>query len=327
MSKWAAVGIDIGGTKTLCVLVDKKCRVLEQIKFKTAPQDGQRKFTERLLDAVRHLELHTKAKGLKLAGIGVACAGTVDHNTCKIVSAPNLLCLEGYPVGRILHPIHKNVLIENDVQAGIIGEHRLGAAKGATNVLGVFFGTGVGGSAIINGEVYRGSSGVGGQVGSILAQPVGGLKAALSHGMLDRIASKAAIAGEALVMAVKEWAPYLHKKVGTDLSLVTWGILKKAIEHGDTRVDEMLRARMHVVGIALSGVVNFLNPDMVVLGGGLSQEMPQLVLKEVEMGMREYLGPEVNKVLKVRLARLGSEAVAMGGAYQALNTWVYKTQK
>ena len=145
--------------------------------------------------------------------------------------------------------------------------------------------------------------------------------------MLDRIASKAAIAGEALVMAVKEWAPYLHKKVGTDLALVTWGLIKKAIEHGDSRINEMLRARMHVVGIALSGVVNFLNPDLVVLGGGLSQEMPQLVLKEVELGMREYLVPEVGKKLKVKLARLGSEAVAMGAAYQAMDTWVLKTKK
>jgi len=191
-------------------------------------------------------------------------------------------------------------------------------------VLGVFFGTGVGGAAIINHKIYRGASGRGGQVGSILAQPVGGPKAAQSHGILDRIASKAAIAGEALVMAVKDWAPYLHNKVGSDLSKVGWGIIRRAIEHGDDRVEEMLRARMNVVGIALSNVVNFLNPDMVVLGGGLVNEMPELVLAEIERGLREYLVPEVSQVLKVRRSKLGDEAVALGAACEALERWEAK---
>jgi glucokinase len=157
-----------------------------------------------------------------------------------------------------------------------------------------------------------------------LAQPVGGPKAAQSHGILDRIASKAAIAGEALVMAVKDWAPYLHNKVGSDLSKVGWGIIRRAIEHGDDRVEEMLRARMNVVGIALSNVVNFLNPDMVVLGGGLVNEMPELVLAEIERGLREYLVPEVSQVLKVRRSKLGDEAVALGAACEALERWEAK---
>jgi glucokinase len=182
----------------------------------------------------------------------------------------------------------------------------------------VFFGTGVGGAAIINGRLYTGSSGFGGQVGCLLAQPVGGPQAALSHGMLDRIASKAGIASEALIMAVKDSAPYLHRKVNTDLSKISWGILKKSIQHGDHRIGEMLRARMKVVGIALSNIVNFLNPDMLVLGGGLMDEMPALVQREVERGLREYLVPEVAKAVKVRPAKLRNAAVALGAAHQAL---------
>ena len=80
----------------------------------------------------------------------------------------------------------------------------------------------------------------------------------------------------------------------------------------------MLRARMKVVGIALSTVVNFMNPEMVVLGGGLMDEMPKLVLKVVEEGMREYLVPEVSDALEVRCGKLGTSAVALGGAWEAL---------
>ena len=119
-------------------------------------------------------------------------------------------------------------------------------------------------------------------------------------------------------MAIKDWAPYLHKKVGTDLAKVTWGMLKRAIGRGDERIEEMLRARMRVVGIALSSVVNFLNPQVVVLGGGLLDSLPDLVLEEFEAGMREYLVPEVSEAVKIKPAELGGDAVALGSAYFAL---------
>jgi glucokinase len=319
MSKIAALGIDIGGTKTFCVLVDKQCRILKSIKFKTASDEGCKQFTARLEEAVSSLRDGALARGMKFAGIGVGFAGSIDQRTGTLKASPNLLCLEGFPLARFLERKFKTrVTLGNDVQTGIMGEFKLGSAKGTRNALGVFFGTGVGGAAIIDGKLYTGASGLGGQVGSILAQPVGGPKAALSHGIVDRIASKSAITTEALVMAIKDWAPYLHKKVDTDLSKVTWGMLKKAIEHKDQRIEEMLRARMRVVGIALASVVNFMNPEVLVLGGGLVSELPELVLTEVEAGLREYLVPEVSAALKIKTARLGGGAVALGAANAAL---------
>lgn len=322
MNKAAALGIDVGGTKTLCLLVDSHCQVLEEYKFKTAPAEGRKEFTGNLLQAITELKAKSDEKSLNIIGIGIGCAGSVDNEAGRIVVAPNLLCLEDYPIVRHLRRVIKTkVMMGNDVHLGLHAEHQLGVARDCSHVLGVFFGTGVGGAAILDGEVYTGASGLGGQVGNILAQPVGGREAALSHGIVDRIASKAAIAGEALVMAVKEWAPYLHHKVGTDLSKIGWKVLKRAIKYGDTRVEEMLRARMRVVGIALSSIVNFLNPEMVVLGGGLMDEMPKLVLSEVEAGLREHLMPEISKEVRVKPAKLHGAAVALGAAHRALQAW------
>jgi len=319
MNKLAALGIDVGGTKTLCLLVNDHCEPIEQIKFKTAPEEGRREFTENLLHSVRELKSISDRQKLRITGIGVGCAGSVDKIGGRILAAPNLICLEDFPIAKHLRrAIKTKVTIDNDVHMGLYAEHQLGAAKGCSYVLGAFFGTGVGGAAVLNGEIYTGASGLGGQIGHILAQPVGGREAALSHGIVDRIASKAAIAGEALVMAVKDWAPYLHHRVGTDLSNVTWGILKRAIKHGDTRIDEMLRARMRVVGIALSSLVNFLNPEVVVLGGGLVDEMPKLVLSEIEAGLREHLMPEISKKVRVKPGKLHGAAVALGAAHRAL---------
>ena len=320
MKKPAAVGIDVGGTKTLCVLVDKHFRQLEEIKFKTAPEEGRNRFTRRLRDSVGALVTSARAKGLEVVAVGIGSAGAVDEKEIRINTSPNLMMLENYPIGKYLEKVVKaKMTIQNDVQTGIHAEHVLGAAQGCNDVMGVFFGTGVGGAAIINGKLFRGASGFGGQVGGLVAQPVGGINAALSHGIIDRIASKSAIASEALVMAIKNWAPYLHREVGTDLSKITWGILERAIKHGDNRIEEMLRARMRVVGIALANVINFLNPEMLVLGGGLVGQMPELVIKEIEVGLREYLTPEVSKAVRVKPAKLGGHAVAIGAAHQALN--------
>jgi glucokinase len=106
--------------------------------------------------------------------------------------------------------------------------------------------------------------------------------------------------------------------VGTDLSKITWGILERAIKHGDHRIEEMLRARMRVVGIALSNVVNFLNPEMLVLGGGLVSQLPKLVVGEVERGVRQYLTPEVSQAVRIKPAKLRGYAVAIGAAHQAM---------
>lgn len=319
MKKPAAVGIDVGGTKTLCVLVDKHFKPLEEIKFKTAPEDGRHRFTRRLTDSVGSLVHTAHARGMDVIAIGIGSAGAVDDKEIAITTSPNLLMLENYPVGKYLRKVVKATMtIGNDVQVGLHGEHQLGAAKGSSHVLGVFFGTGVGGAAIIHNKLYTGACGFAGQVGGLVAQPVGGPEAALSHGIIDRIASKSAIASEALVMAIKNWAPFLHQEVGTDFSKVTWGILERAIRHGDKRIEDMLRARMRVVGIALSNVVNFMNPEVLVLGGGLVAQMTKLVMEELEDGLREYLTPEVGKAVCVKPAKLGGHAVAIGAAHQAL---------
>jgi len=320
MKKPAAVGIDVGGTKTLCVLLYKHFTKLEEVKFKTSPEEGRNRFTRRLKDSVGSLVTTARAKGLEVVAVGIGSAGAVDEKKIRINTSPNLMMLENYPIGKYLQKVVKaKMTIQNDVQTGIHAEHVLGAARGCNNVMGVFFGTGVGGATIINGKLFTGASGFGGQVGGLVAQPVGGISAALSHGIVDRIASKSAIASEALVMAIKNWAPYLHREVGTDLSKITWGILERAIKHGDNRIEEMLRARMRVVGIALANVVNFVNPEMLVLGGGLVGQLPELVIEEIEGGLREYLTPEVSKAVRVKPAKLGGHAVAIGAAHQALN--------
>jgi glucokinase len=320
MKKPAAVGIDVGGTKTLCVLVDQRFRLLQKVKFKTEAAKGRARFTRKLTQSVRSLVNAAQSANLKIVAVGIGCAGLVDEKKVRVRHAPNLLWLDNYPIGKHLKRlVHAKFAIGNDVQLGTYAEHRLGAAKGHAHVLGVFMGTSIAGAVIIDDKLYAGASGVGGQVGSLLVQHAGGAEVATTHGILDRVAGKSAIASDALVMAMKNWAPHLRKRVGTDLSKVSWSELRRAVRDGDRRIKKMLHARMRVVGATLANVVNFLNPDVVVFGGGLIGEMPEL-LREIESGLREYLIPETNRNLRIKLARLGEASVAIGAAHLAWRT-------
>jgi glucokinase len=319
MGKRGAIGIDIGGTKTLCILVDDRIRIVKEVKFKTAADEGRDKFVKRLTDGIRVLTRAARKEKIDLAGIGVASAGRMDIEERVILESPNILWLEGFEMGKELkREFHLDSVLGNDVQLALYGEHQLGVARGCEHVLGVFFGTGVGGAAIVNGKIYNGASGLGGQVGATLTHSIGGADSLESHGMLDRVASKAAIAGAAIGMGVKQWAPNLYEEVGTDISKVSWGALARARKAGDKQIDDLLRGRLKVSGAALSSIVNFLNPEMLVLGGGLTEELPRLVVTSVETGLREYLVPEVARKLKVKSAKHGNYAGSLGAAKLAL---------
>jgi glucokinase len=252
---------------------------------------------------------------MELIGAGIASAGRVDSEKRTIVESPNILWLEQFDIGRLVkRAVKLDSVLGNDVQLALYGEHQLGAAKGCEHVLGVFFGTGVGGAAIVNGQMFHGASGLGGQVGATLAHSIGGAENLESHGILDRIASKAAIAGAAIGMGAKQWAPNLFKEVGTDIALVSWGALSRARKAGDKEIDDLVRSRLRVVGIALSSIVNFMNPEMLVLGGGLTEEMPRLVVSSVRSGLRGYLVPAIARKLQIKSAKFGNRAGALGAA-------------
>jgi glucokinase len=315
MAKRAVLGFDIGGTKTLCALVDENFRIVRESKFKTGAADGREPFIKNFRRAIRELAAEARRGELALAGAGVAIAGQVEFKKKIIIESPNIVFLKGFNMGREMQETaHLECVVGNDVQLALYGEYHLGAAQGLKTVLGVFFGTGVGGAALINGRIFRGGSGFGGSVGATLTQPLGGADTVEMHGMLDHIASKGAIAGAALAMGVKQWAPKLYKEVGTDISKVSWGALARARKAGDRQIEDLLRARLRAAGVALSSIVNFLNPELLLLGGGLTEELPKLVVAEVENGIREYLSPGVSRALKVKAAKLGNNAGALGAA-------------
>lgn len=309
------IGIDLGGTKMRLALFDSKFNVLGDIKEKTRPQKGERHFRKTLFDGLDELQAQAKKQKLQVVAVGMACPGFVDADKGVIVDAPNIVFLRNYPIlERLTKKTGLPAVILNDVQAGVLGEHALGAGKGCRNLIGIFLGTGIGGGLVLNGELYRGAAGAAGEIGQFLVDPMGPLSGSDRKGVLDNVVGRHAIAAEAAAMAAKQWAPNLYQEAGTNLSEIKGGVLAKAIEAGDKKIEELVRSRARLVGIVLANLVNFLSPDRVVLGGGLVEAMPRLIVNEVEKSMREFAVPYIARRVAVKAAALGGHSVTKGVA-------------
>jgi glucokinase len=201
----------------------------------------------------------------------------------------------------------------------LYGELKVGKASGYNDVIAIFIGTGIGGALAIGGKLHYGSSGAAGNIGHYLLHAFGPLAGSERHGILDDFASRISIAGTAATFAAKNWAPNLRRLAGTDVKDIKSSAFAKAIRAGDRNIEELVRSRVHIVGIVLSNMVDFLSPELILLGGGLTDAMPQLVRQEVRRGIEAHSTASALKGLKVVTTRHKGHAVTVGAAKFALD--------
>jgi glucokinase len=319
MERWGSLGIDLGGTKLLSTLFDERLRPVEQLLERTRPELGVRRFSALLVHHAERLARRAKREGLKLRAAGAGCAGFVDQKRGVLLSMPNIPFVADFPLARrISGAAGCPAIIANDVQMGLYGEHALGAARGSRSVICLFLGTGIGGAVIIDGRLHQGSSGHAGEIGHYLLDALGPFTGSQRYGLLDDVVSRHAIAAQAAAMAAKQWAPHLFRAAGADLLHIKAGDIDDAIRRGDRHIEELVRSRSRIVGIVLSNLVNFLSPDLVVLGGGLVKSLGHIIVPEAQRSMRRHTLPQIGRRVRIVPAQLGDLAVAAGAACWAL---------
>lgn len=318
----AYIGIDIGGTKSLYALFDESFEVLAEEKLRTHPgKGGKAAFTREMTRAIKALLSQARKHKVEVRRVGVGCAGDIDLKRGVVRASPNLeKILVGYPLRDKLERLTgARVFVGNDVMAGLYGEFRLGAARKARHVIGVWLGTGVGGAVIIDRRIHLGASGHAGDIGNYLLHAVDADHESPRKEVLDNVASRTAIAGVAAALAAKHHAPELRKVAGTDVTDIKAGDLADAIRRGDKKVEKLVRSRVRVVGAALSNLVDFLNPDVIVLGGGLVEAMPRLIRREIAKSIASHASAKAAKAVKVAIAKFGNHAGTIGAAALAVD--------
>jgi len=318
--KAATIGIDIGGTKTLCALFDDRFEALAEEKFRSAPEKGGVKaFDRQLRTAVKTLLAESVRRGRAVHFVGVGCAGEVDMREGLLKRSPNLLFLEGYPFRTKLERLTKaRVFVANDVQCALYGEYRIGAARKARHAIAVWIGTGVGGAIMIDEKLYLGATSHAGNIGNYLLHVVEAPESPRKQ-VLDNVASRTAIAGEAATLAAKRWAPSLRENAGTDVIDIRSGDIAQAIRDGDKALEKLVRSRAAVVGAALSNLVDFMNPDTVVLGGGLVEALPNLIRREVKKAVQAHASSRSSRAVRIVVSKLHNHAGTAGAARLALD--------
>ncbi|HPY62720.1 MAG TPA: ROK family protein [Kiritimatiellia bacterium] len=310
----AWVGFDLGGTKMMAVVFDQQFKVLATAKAKTPVNEGAKAVLTQIRLTIREALHAAKIAPRALSGIGVGCPGVLDLDTGVILEAPNL-AWRRVPLRRLLGRWFRcRVVLANDVDAGTYGEYRFGAGQNARTLLGVFPGTGIGGGCVYEGKLLRGKKGSAMEIGHIPVRENSRLCGCGKRGCLEALAGRLAISAEVAQAAYRGEAPYIATHAGSDLKKMKSGLLAKAIKAGDAVVARILGDAMRLLGRTIGGVVNLLAPDVIVLGGGLVEAMPQLVLKEVKAGVQETAMSSFTRQLNVRIAKLGDNATALGAA-------------
>ena len=308
------VGFDLGGTKMLATIFDDGFSAHGRERTKTKGYEGAEAGLARMAKTIHKALSNANLKPNQLAGIGVGCPGPLDSERGIIQSAPNLSWTNA-PVKQFLEEqFHCPVFILNDVDAGVYGEYRYGAARDARTAVGVFPGTGIGGGCVYEGNIIRGKVASCMEIGHVQVAPEGPICACGRRGCLEAIASRLVIASQAAAAAQRGQAPHLMKNVGTDLKHIRSGAIAASIKGGDTQVEKIVREAARHIGRAVAGIVNLLGPDMVVLGGGMVEAMSDLFVEEVRETSRERVLPSLSDSYVVSAAELGDDASVLGAA-------------
>lgn len=311
----ASIGVDIGGSKVLFDLLDDRFRVVKSCKMATCPEKGEKRFTREFRACLNDILRTARSRKLQLRCAGVGCAGIADTEAGILMESPNIPFIKDYDLaGKLSRWTGAPSLIGNDVQMGLYGEFKLGAARGKQSAIALFIGTGIGGAVVIDGKLHRGASGLAGEVGHFLVDAHGPLSGSERHGLLDDVASRTAIAAVAASYAAKNWAPNLLKLAGADVMAIKAGKLAIAVRKGDREIEELIRSRSRIVGVVMANLVNFLSPECVVMGGGLVDALGWIIVPEAEAAMRRYALPLVAERCRVVPSKLRDHAVAVGAA-------------
>ncbi len=316
------VGLDLGGTKMLAALLDSKFRVISRSKNATEPHRGKKVFLSSLKECVESARSEAKIPWNRIRAMGVGCPGMIPFPKGVVKLSPNIRFLKNFPLRKILMKMfHVPVLVENDVNAGLYGEWQFGAARGFNHAAGIFLGTGVGGAFIFDGKLYRGAGGAAGEIGHTFLSPPSMMspdfRATTVEGMLGRLR----VAADASYLILKQQAPVLYRTVGLDTKKIKSKALLKSIRGGDQAVRELMLQKSRLLGVLMANVVNLLNPEVIVLGGGLIEAMGDFIIPEARHRMKSHALPVMVKDVKVFPAELGDDAIVKGAAKQAWD-WI-----
>ncbi len=309
------VGVDMGGTKILSAVVDGEGKILGTAKIPTNAKSNTSIVIDRIADCIRKAidDAHVDKKSIEAIGIGAPAV--LDPDTGVVIFAPNL-GWKSVPLKSELEArINMPTFVDNDVNVGTLGEHAFGAGQNVENLVGIFVGTGIGGGIVLNGQLFHGASKTAGEIGHIIVKADGPKCGCGRRGCLEALASRTAITKQ-LQKAIQKKGKksILTELTNGDLELIRSGTLAKALRSKDKLTIKVFKDITKYLGVGIGSIVNFLNPEMIVLGGGVVEALDETFIKNIRKAAKKYALPDTLKNVQIVAAQLGDNAGVLGAA-------------
>jgi glucokinase len=305
------IGLDIGGTKVLGVLLEADGTVAREVR-QASPHTGLDALVATGAAIVEQLDAPA-------VPIGVGAAGLVDHEGV-VRYAPNLPNVRDAPLRDALaHATGQVVVVDNDASVATLGEATYGAAVGRRHVLLVTLGTGIGGGLLLDGRMYRGANNFGAEIGHFTIDPAGPMCACGERGHWESLASGSALGRMARELVAKGGGAALVAAAGGDASAVTGTHVGAAAAQGDPDARSLLVQYADNVALGLAGLANILDPECIVIAGGLVELGPLLFGPLREAFGRHVEGVDYRPSIAIVPAQLGERAGAVGAGVLARN--------
>ncbi|MDY4510850.1 ROK family glucokinase [Streptococcus hyovaginalis] len=309
------LGIDLGGTTVKFGILTETGEVQQKWAIETNILEDGKYIVPDIVASIKHrLELYGLTSE-DFIGIGMGSPGAVDREAKTVTGAFNLNWAETQEVGSVIEAeTGISFAIDNDANVAALGERWVGAGANNPDVVFVTLGTGVGGGVIADGNLIHGVAGAGGEIGHMIVEPENGFACTCgSHGCLETVASATGVVRVARLLAESYQGDSQVKAAIDSGDNVTSKDIFEAAQSGDVFANSVVDKVCHYLGLAVANISNLLNPDSVVIGGGVSAA-GEFLRSRVEDNFKKYTFPQVRQSTKIKLAELGNDAGIIGAA-------------
>ena len=307
------IGIDVGGTNVKIALVSDEGKIIYSNSIPTRAEMGYEYTINSMKEAIRELLKETKLETKDIEGIGFGFPGQIDCQKGIVRLAPNIPGWVNVPIAEIMEQeFGISTRVDNDVRTAALGELNYGAGIGCQNLVCITVGTGIGSGLVINGKLVRGASNAAGEIGHIKMDMTGGpLCGCGDYGCFEAYAS-----GPAIVTMAKEYISggksAKYKEMATD-GIITPYIVAQAALQGDAVSIQIFKQMGKIIGTGLSSVINLLNPEKIIIGGGVA-DAGEILLDPIRKTILDRAMPIQANAVQIVPAQLANTAGVIGAS-------------
>ena len=311
MSESYNICLDVGGTKVLGAIFNEKDEIIYRLKKRSkSGGEGAADVEKVIIDVVEEMIRESGIDRKKINAIASCAPGVIDQNTGVVLFTPNLPWRNYDLAGAMRKQFGVPFFVGNDVNLGVLGEYKFGAAQGYRNVAGFFVGTGLGGGLILNGSLFTGNQFKAAEYGHMILDPEGPLCNCGQRGCLEAFSSKQGMSAyirqqvsrgrETMMAEAVQDGVFRSKK------------LKKALAAGDAVAVEAVDRACHYLAVATGNIINTLSPDLVLYGGGVIEAVGEIFLEKVLREVDRYCMPAIRSTVDIKIASLGDDSILYG---------------